>query len=149
MSRQGCDTKCGPKLTPTSSSSQRNTLTKIPSVSQKEIRDLTERYLWFRNYPIYAQRWSFKRIWRTIVCGWHSNIPVCCIVFFLLCWSPLFYLTAFSWVQRFIEWWPPSKRRFNYVACPLCVLRNKRNRLKICSESTGCAGCCRYNKVQP
>ena len=138
MCQQDCDTKCSQKLIPICSSSVPNISTKTASVSLKEIEELCELQVLVINQ--HKDRWSPTKIWQTIVCGWHSNIPICCIAFFLLVWIPLFNFRDFSWVRKITHWWPPIS--FNYVPCPFCFLFNRRRKLKKCEIT--CGSCCRF-----
>jgi hypothetical protein len=65
-----------------------------------------------------------------IVYGLHSNIPVCCIIFFLT------------------EWHLENKRNspyaravhmalYNYVPCPECLAWHRKNMLRLCDEECG------------
>lgn len=57
-----------------------------------------------------------------IRCGLRSKIPVCCILFYLLLWKPLFLFIHFDIVKRFIVWYPPrTYYNYNHVPCLICL----------------------------
>jgi hypothetical protein len=107
----------------------------IPFVSRSEIMKLLELYMDERNS---GWRWQpYKYILNHIRCGYHSNIPICCMIFFLVFWIPLFYLLCFQWVKQFINWYPPpmrNKKRFDYVPCPFCFIFNRRRKILLCEK---------------
>ena len=143
MCQSDCDTNLKLSKTQSLLNFQPITKTVIQSVSAQEIKELAKICVWMSNFPSYNHPWTFVKLWRTVVCGWYSNIPVCCIIFFVLVWSPLFYFNSFSLVKKFLDRWPPGKP-FYYVACPFCVLFNKRKKSKVCEYS--CTGCCLYKE---
>ena len=64
---------------------------------------------------------------RDIAYGIHSNIPRCCIDFFVDVWSP----------QRMWEWSEYNRaidrrEHYNYVPCPRCFFLDRRVHLKDC-----------------
>lgn len=139
MSRQGCDTKCTHCKTVNCLNSAHTTKTQTPIVSYEEIKCLETLYLDNINSSMKRHPWSLRRIWNHIRCGQHSNIPLCCILFFIVFWTPLFYLLCFKPVKWFINWYPPIRQeRFNYVPCPFCLVFNRRRKLKICGTDCWC-----------
>lgn len=57
-----------------------------------------------------------------IRCGFHSGIPACCIAFYLGPWSWVSY-GRFPWLRaRYLK----ATQDFNYIGCPLCLLRGRR-----------------------
>lgn len=84
-------------------------------------------------------------ILRDIRCGWKSNIPVCCILFFCVVWRLLYFFIAFSLVKKFIYWYPPnSPEGCNYIPCFFCFLLRRGRKLYVCSAND--STCCCFNK---
>ncbi len=59
-------------------------------------------------------------IWSDIVCGWHSGLSPCCILFFL------FWIRLPNSVHYFIANMNLLKG-FHYIPCPLCYIMNQRH----------------------
>ena len=54
-----------------------------------------------------------------LICGLHSNIPYCCIVWWLFYKStPLWFKTVYS---NFLK--KRSDNKYTYILCPICALR--------------------------
>lgn len=65
--------------------------------------------------------------------GRHSNIPSCCIEFFVEEWS-----RRRMWEHEddpYVR--AVNVAHFNYVPCPTCLGRNKRAKLKLCVDECG------------
>jgi hypothetical protein len=62
----------------------------------------------------------------TIAYGLHSNIPPCCIVFFLTEWE--------GWEDTNAAYCRAvhASPEYNYVPCPECLAFRRLNRLRIC-----------------
>jgi len=92
---------------------------------------------------------NLKKIACDIHCGHHSNIPKCCIVFYVTIWQPIIqsevrqhgevlHLRESSFITKYHE---ILDRRFHerfdlqYIACPVCIVRNRTpNKIKKCSH---------------
>lgn len=142
MYQQGCGTACKHCQTLMCSSSAPNISTATPSDLSKATDDYINRQIIINNGDV--------GFWRHIRCGWHSGLPLCCIIFFVFFWLPLFGLRYFileneGRIVRWLKWitrrWPPKKEKYQYVACPLCVLLGRKVQIKVCS-GTNRHGCC-------
>lgn len=67
---------------------------------------------------------------RDIAYGRHSNIPECCIMFFVDEWD----FTKRT-KHRKLLW--ESSPRWNYVPCPKCLKENRRAHLRMCEAECG------------
>ena len=73
--------------------------------------------------------WRQLRAWKYhVALGLHSNIPPCCIIWFLTAW-PLIYDK--QWTS---DWF----RGYGYVRCPLCVLRRRVVKVRHCDCCWNC-----------
>jgi hypothetical protein len=61
-----------------------------------------------------------RSIWSDIVCGWHSGMRPCCILFFL------FWIRLPSSVHYFIANMKLLEG-YHYIPCPLCYCMNQRH----------------------
>ena len=105
----------------------------IDSISKDEIVLVLGKYVELRQS---AFEFSFIVTWHHIICGIRSNIPFCCIVFFIIFWKLIFLFINFSIVRKFVSWYPPRKTcNYHYVACPICVLFGRFHSLYICDEN--------------
>ena len=75
-----------------------------------------------------------------IRCGLKSNIPLCCILFFLVFWQIIFIFVHFSIVRKFVSWYPPEP--CGYVPCVFCVIRKSFRKVHDCSASD--PHCCMF-----
>lgn len=74
----------------------------------------------------------------TTRCGINSNIPFCCILFFLFCWRPLFVLLHFKIIEKLIYFYP-GKNDYHYVPCFFCLILNKKRKLYKCDVNCYCS----------
>lgn len=82
-----------------------------------------------------------------IYCGLKSNIPFCCILFFLIFWKPIFILVHFKIVQKFIHYYPPRTYcDFCYIPCFFCLMLRKCSPLKTCNYQED-SDCCCYKQI--
>lgn len=82
---------------------------------------------------------------RDIRCGWKSNIPICCVLFFCVVWRLLYVFINFSLVKKFLYWYPPrTVCESNYIPCFICLLLRRVRKLYVCSEKD--VTCCCFNK---
>lgn len=88
---------------------------------------------------------SLGRLPKHVRCGRMSNIPFCCIVFYLFFWTPMFACRRLPLFKRFTRWYPPGKP-FNYVPCFLCLTLQRRRKIKHCDYAPNDVGCCLYKK---
>lgn len=109
----------------------------------EEIRDATKLNCDIENSKTNI---NFSSICRHIRCGLKSNIPICCIVFYLLR-EPLYFFINFTLVKKFIYWYPyRTKCKYNYVPCLICFLFRRVRKLYVCTESDiDC--CCKQSAI--
>jgi hypothetical protein len=83
-------------------------------------------------------------LFRDIRCGLKSNIPICCILFFIVRgW--LYFLMNFSLVEKFINSYPSrTKWECNYIPCFICFLFRRVRKLYVCPQSD--VNCCCFGK---
>ena len=79
-------------------------------------------------------------------CGDHSNIPACCVEFYVKQWRGKEMCESFiGRIYRFLKVvWYPSDRMPAYVPCPKCLIKRYAQRLNECdwkSESVGLGEC--------
>lgn len=74
-----------------------------------------------------------------IRCGIGSNIPICCILFFILR-EILYYFIHFKIVKYFIYNYPPRGKEYYYIPCFICFVLGRVRKVNICSEDD--ANCC-------
>jgi hypothetical protein len=108
----------------------------IPDCLNEDINHLVEYLVYKSNCRV---DYSPKTLYRHVRCGRCSGIPVCCILFFLGFWVPLFLFINFKPVKRFVKWWPPQER-FNYVPCFICYWRRNKKKIHVCK--LGDKRCC-------
>lgn len=66
-------------------------------------------------------------------CGSHSNIPSCCVDFFIKYWRGRMHKSWVGDIYRFFfRSWYPANRRPAYVPCPKCVLKRYAQPLYEC-----------------
>lgn len=104
----------------------------------KEIRNITSLHVDILNSEV-----DLRYIYRDVRCGLKSNIPVCCIIFFIMR-KFLYFFINFSLVKKFIYCYPPPKQKYNYVPCFVCFLFRRVRKVYDCSKSD--ISCCCYNK---
>jgi hypothetical protein len=76
-------------------------------------------------------------------CGRRSNIPVCCMIFFVTFWQACWILGHFPLVKRFLSYYPSTKyHKYRYVPCFYCYLMGRCNRVLTCDKD--CKSCCQY-----
>lgn len=108
-------------------------------VSLKKIRKATELHCDILNSQVHL-----GSIYRDVRCGLRSNIPVCCILFFIIR-GLFYYFINFSLVKKFICYYPPKTLcKYNYVPCFICFLFHRVRKLYVCSEED--ITCCCYGK---
>lgn len=89
---------------------------------------------------------SLGAIFRDIRCGWKSNIPICCILFFCVIWRMLYFFITFSLVRKFIYWYPPNMSEgCNYIPCFICFMLRRGRKLYVCNENDKTCCCCNQN----
>lgn len=76
-----------------------------------------------------------------LMCGLKSNIPVCCILFYVFIWKTSFLFVHFPIVKKFIYWYPP-KTSCGYVPCLVCLLRKRFNKVHECDVKD--SQCCMF-----
>ena len=78
-------------------------------------------------------------------CGSHSNIPPCCVEFFIKYWRGGIPDSFIGRGYRLLKkWWYPADRRPAYVVCPKCFLKRYAQPLHECdweSESVRVGKC--------
>lgn len=68
--------------------------------------------------------WKFARTtFSSIKCGFHSNIPKCCVFYFITIWA-LKELLPQKLAHR-IWYWHFVSVDSQYISCPICILRNR------------------------
>ncbi len=68
---------------------------------------------------------KFKYTWR---CGRHSGFPLCCILWYLGPWQLIIFKIPRMW-----KWyWNLRDENDGYVRCPICLLTNRRVKVKDC-----------------
>lgn len=87
---------------------------------------------------------SPRNLFRDIRCGLKSNIPICCVLFFIvLGW--FYFFINFSLVKRFIYWYPPQTTcEYCYKPCFICFLFHRVRKLYVCPKSD--VNCCCFGK---
>lgn len=100
------------------------------NISREELRVLLELHVDLENSK---PEFSLRDMFRHIRCGFRSNIPICCILFYVFVWNFIYLFMYFEVVKKFICWYPP-KNVCEYVACPICVILRRRQELHECSE---------------
>lgn len=106
----------------------------------KEIRKLHSLHCDILNSKV-----DFKpTIFRDVRCGLKSNIPVCCILFFLVRrW--LYFFINFTLVKKFIYCYPAKAEcKYSYIPCFICFLFRRVRKLYVCSEND--VNCCGFGK---
>ena len=67
-------------------------------------------------------------------CGWHSNIPICCMIFFVTFWQVCWLLGHFPLIRKFLGYYPSHKyRNYRYVPCFFCYFMGSCNRVLTCN----------------
>ncbi len=57
-----------------------------------------------------------------LICGFHSNIPLCCIIWYLGGWSANDHYFKTNWYN--------TKMSHNYIYCPECIVRIMEKRAR-------------------
>jgi len=57
-----------------------------------------------------------------LICGFHSNIPLCCIIWYLGGWSANDHYFKTNWYN--------TKKGNNYIYCPECIARIMEKRAR-------------------
>lgn len=80
-----------------------------------------------------------------IRCGWHSRVPVCCILYYLTFWRLFSAISvALFGDRRLLIWYtegvcrrraPRRKTRFGRAACPICLCLRRDVTLAACACS--------------
>ena len=88
-------------------------------------------------------------VFRDVRCGWKSNIPICCILFFCVFWKMLYFFISFSIVKKFIYWYPPrTPEGCNYIPCFICFLLRRGYKLYVCSADDVTCCCHKSNCLE-
>ena len=69
---------------------------------------------------------------REIHCGIHSNIPDCCILFFINFWTPILRRAQAAELRQYYDDLAGMDIGFDYIPCPACRLKGKPVKLKRC-----------------
>lgn len=72
-----------------------------------------------------------NRLIKDVYCGFHSKIPVCCILFYILIWGPLIKLNVK--LNNYIKAAP-----FGYIPCFVCFLLKNQVKIKYCNDCEVC-----------
>ena len=82
---------------------------------------------------------TVKNIICDINCGIKSNIPLCCILFWIIIWKPIFHLlpitgsmNRYLFSKKYLKY---LKIEVEYIPCPICIFKNKANKLKHCIDN--------------
>lgn len=86
---------------------------------------------------------NFKLIYRDFRCGWKSNIPICCMLFFSFFWRFLYLFVNYSLVKKFLSSYP-ADGRWRYKPCFMCFLFGRVRKLYLCNEND--VSCCWFNE---
>ena len=78
---------------------------------------------------------TIKKIKYHFSCGIHSNIPMCCILWWLLVYIWLSNKVKGKLITRYIKIF----NDIQYIPCPICCLLKKKYTIKICE--------CRYKTL--
>lgn len=68
-----------------------------------------------------------------IECGRHSNIPECCVAFFICVWQPAYCaytVESYEW----LAWRRTQMRLWNYVPCDQCLKEKRVIELAKCPD---------------
>lgn len=74
---------------------------------------------------------KLKQIVGTIQYGLHSNIPLCCTLFYVAIWHPRFRGKLAARYRRLMNTYSYN----HYVSCPACLLLRNRRELHKCGLS--------------
>jgi hypothetical protein len=73
-----------------------------------------------------------------MVCGLHSRIPACCILYFLTAWQEKSEAMRARRMRRLVGFGPacgrPPPRNKQYVPCPACVRAKRFVRVHLCTR---------------
>lgn len=127
---------CGHKLC--HSNPNRDEELSFLAVTNEEIYELNEVLIRSHSHPILGSPY------KSVKCGLKSNIPICCILFYITFWHFLFLFMRFGFVWKFIRRYPIENDR-RYVPCFMCYILNKKSKLHKCSEDD--ITCCRHSKI--
>lgn len=67
---------------------------------------------------------------RDIAYGLHSNIPMCCILFFVDEWD-------YTWPSHHAKKVAGARTPWGYVPCPACLTVDNRVHIKMCEAECG------------
>lgn len=71
-------------------------------------------------------------------CGSHSNIPPCCVEFFIKYWRGSLPESFIGSIYRFLkQYWYPVNRMPQYVVCPKCLIKRHAQPLHECDWKEG------------
>jgi hypothetical protein len=59
----------------------------------------------------------------SIKCGYRSNIPTCCIIFF-----------ETIWYMKLGKWYNKLDGHNDYVHCPICLILKRSNKIIDCDD---------------
>lgn len=83
---------------------------------------------------------------RNLICGYNSNIPICCVLWYSLCWNPLIMIFCIyfnsiymrkpprNFIEKFIISYSKrtDKIHFGYNPCFLHLLTDTETKVKDC-----------------
>ena len=67
----------------------------------------------------------------SITCGYRSNIPICCIIFFETIWGKLIYPNTRLYNNYMIF----HRQQKGYVHCPICIILKRSREIIDCDNN--------------
>jgi hypothetical protein len=75
----------------------------------------------------------------TVICGYLSYIPLCCIIFYITLWLPILhilpvrFIISYQLIKDEVERRGTRLRfRSSYVMCPVCILLKRQRHILDC-----------------
>lgn len=72
-----------------------------------------------------------------IICGFKSNIPICCIIFYITIWRCVCNIDNKNknhFIKNKYHQIVNNHYNTNYVCCPVCLIRNNFRIIKQCNH---------------
>lgn len=112
-------------------------LEEVNVLNDDDIKNINRRILRIHNKK------SLNWIIKSIQCGKHSDIPLCCNIFWHIFWAPIYeipylfgeklYKKLSSIRLKIVFNYHKKIGRAKYVVCPICVLNNNIIFVKSCN----------------
>jgi len=80
-----------------------------------------------------------------IKCGCHSNIPLCCILFYIVIWPIVPKKHRRAYLGAHTQYAKDTGIWYEYIPCPICWMRKRVANRKTCTEQT-CKTCWKFGE---